>query len=617
MFWTALGATATFDSASVQSTDWPQMLGPSRNGVYAGPRLADTWGPDGPPVVWRKAVGHGLSGPVVVGDRVLLFQRVGNREVLEAMDARTGRTEWRYDYPTTYRDDFGFDDGPRAVPVVSDGVVYTYGAEGQLHAVDLDTGKALWHVDAMAHYRAPKNFFGAGGSPIVEDGRVIANVGGADAGIVALDARTGRELWTSTTDGASYSSGVTTTVAGRRLAMLFTRAGIVGLAPETGEVVLQRAWRSRSASSVNAASPLIVGDRLFISAEYGPGAAVFRLGDGEMTEVWASNDVLSTHYATSVHRDGILYGYHGRQEFGPSLRAVEMATGTVRWNVDQFRAGSITIAGDRLVLMRESGELVIAEATPDAFRPLAAAQVLPPTVRALPAIAGGYLYVRNGDTLLSLDLRREDLAQSPRQVLDQAMADFRAGRITESIAGFDRVAALQPDAAPQLWQRGIALFYAGRYDACRQQFESHRTVNPSDVENAVWHFLCVARAESPAVARTKMLPVGPDGRVPMREIEQMFRGALQPDAVLAAGTSSASAEFYAHLYVGLYLEATGQPARGRQEIRLAAADRYAAAGGYMHDVARVHLAVQRSGHNAYRPVRLDDGPTRVGSIVKH
>jgi lipoprotein NlpI len=202
-------------------------------------------------------------------------------------------------------------------------------------------------------------------------------------------------------------------------------------------------------------------------------------------------------------------------------------------------------------------------------------------------------------------------------VLDRAMADFRAGRITESVAGFDRVAALQPDAAPQLWQRGIALFYAGRYDACRRQFESHRTVNPSDVENAAWHFLCVARAESPVAARAKMLPVGPDGRVPMREIDRMFRGELTPDAVLAAGTGSASAEFYARLYVGLYLEATGEPARGRQEIRLAAADQYAAAGGYMHDVARVHLAVERSGHGAYRPVRLDVGPTRAGSIVKH
>jgi outer membrane protein assembly factor BamB len=356
-------------------------------------------------VVWRKAVGHGLSGPVVVGGRVILFHRQGNREVVEAMNAGTGATEWRYDYPTTYRDDFGFDDGPRAVPVIANDVVYTYGAEGQLHAFNVTNGRGLWHVEAMRKYQVPKNFFGAGGSPVVEGSRVIANVGGPDAGIVAFDAKTGGELWTATKDGASYSSGVMTTVNGQRLALFLTRAGIVGLAPATGEIVMQRSWRSRSASSVNAASPLVIGDRLFISAEYGPGAGAFRIGSGTLTELWSSNDVLSNHYATSVHRNGVLYGYHGRQELGPSLRAVELDTGKIRWTVDGFRAGSITLAGNRLVLVRESGELIVAEATPERYRPLASAQILPATVRALPAIAGGFLYVRNDDTLVCLDLR--------------------------------------------------------------------------------------------------------------------------------------------------------------------------------------------------------------------
>ncbi|MEO6223198.1 MAG: PQQ-binding-like beta-propeller repeat protein [Vicinamibacterales bacterium] len=388
-----------------QAQDWPQMLGPSRDGVYAGPPLADSWPAAGPRVVWRRNAGHGLSGPVVVGNRVILFHRAGNREVVEAMNAATGVSEWRYDYPTAYRDDFGFDDGPRAVPVVADGAIYTFGAEGQLHAIDLATGRARWHVDTMKTYRVPKNFFGTGGSPVVDGGRVIANVGGPAAGIVAFDARTGRELWTATKDGASYSSGVVATVNGERLAVFLTRAGVVGLAPATGDVVLQRPWRARSASSVNAASPLVIGNTLFVSAEYGPGAGAFRMAGGTLTELWSSNDVLSNHYATSVHRDGILYGYHGRQELGPSLRAVELATGKVRWTVDGFRAGSITLAGNRLVLVRESGELVIADATPERFRQLIAAKVMPPTVRALPAIAAGYMYLRNDDTLMCLDLR--------------------------------------------------------------------------------------------------------------------------------------------------------------------------------------------------------------------
>jgi outer membrane protein assembly factor BamB len=400
---TVVGTAPTHSASETQ--DWPQMLGPTRDGVYAGAPLAERWGPKGPRVVWRRTVGHGLSGPVVIGNRVLLFHRVGNQEVIEAMDAATGTTQWRHDYLTSYRDDFGFDDGPRAVPVVANGVAYTYGAEGQLHAVSVTDGRELWHLDAMRRYEVPKNFFGAGGSPVVDDGRVIANIGGPRAGIVAFDALTGRELWTATTDGASYSSGVMATIGGRRLALFLTRQGIVAVAPASGEIVLQRPWRSRSASSVNAASPLVIGDRVFVSAEYGPGAGLFRLTSAALTEIWSSNDALSNHYATSVYRDGILYGYHGRQETGPSLRAIELRTGDVRWTVDRFRAGSITLAGARLILMRESGELVLAEATPDRYRQIASAQVLPATVRALPAIAGGFLYVRNDDTLVCLDLR--------------------------------------------------------------------------------------------------------------------------------------------------------------------------------------------------------------------
>src|SRR6266850_577824 len=117
-------------------------------------------------------------------------------------------------------------------------------------------------------------------------------------------------------------------------------------------------------------------------------------------------------------------------------------------------------------------------------------------------------------------------AGRPQAIFDRAVADFQSGRIAESAAGFDALAKLVPTDAPQLWQRGIALYYARRYQDCRAQFESHRTVNPDDVENAAWHFLCVARAESPERARAALLPVGPDARVPMREVYQMFRGRM-------------------------------------------------------------------------------------------
>lgn len=258
----------------------------------------------------------------------------------------------------------------------------------------------------MRRFEVPKGFFGAAGSPLVEDGRVLANIGGRKGGIVAFDARSGQVLWTATNDQASYSSPIAATIAGRRLAIFLTRAGLVGLDPASGTVLFQRPWRARMAASVNAATPLVVGDLLFVSAEYGPGAGVFRLEGSTLTPLWMSNDVLTNHYATSVQHNGYLYGFHGRQEFGQSLRAVELRTGKVRWSEERFLAGTVTLADDRLVILRERGELVVAPASPDGFRPLARAQILPGTVRAYPALSDGFLFARNEDTLVCLDLRK-------------------------------------------------------------------------------------------------------------------------------------------------------------------------------------------------------------------
>ncbi len=189
---------------------------------------------------------------------------------------------------------------------------------------------------------------------------------------------------------------------------------------------------------------------------------------------------------------------------------------------------------------------------------------------------------------LMLALAANAAQDNVRAIFEQANSDLLAGRFEEAAAGFDTVAARTPDEAPYLWQRGIALYYAGRYQDCREQFELHRTVNPADVENAVWHFMCVARLESPAGARNALLPVGRDPRSPMPEVYRMFRGELSPDDVLASMTEDLSSRFYGHLYVGLYHDALGDGDRALEHIRIAAEERFGA--GYMPAVARVHLA---------------------------
>ena len=213
-------------------------------------------------------------------------------------------------------------------------------------------------------------------------------------------------MWKATSDEASYSSPVAATFGGKPYLLAFTRAGLVGADPASGAIYFKFPWRSRSRSSVNAATPLVVDDLIFLSASYGTGAVVLRVNGSQIEKLWSGDDSLTNHYSTSVYYDGNLYGYHGRQEFGQSFRAIDLHTGKVHWNEDGFGAGTVTRAGDRLLLMRESGELVMIRATPESFSVVSRAQILPGVVRAYPALANGLFYVRNGKKLVCVSLRK-------------------------------------------------------------------------------------------------------------------------------------------------------------------------------------------------------------------
>jgi len=157
---------------------------------------------------------------------------------------------------------------------------------------------------------------------------------------------------------------------------------------------------------VNAATPIVSGDRIFLSASYSTGAVLLQVANGAVTPVWSGDESMSNHYSTSVLKDGFLYGFDGRQEFGQTLRCVELATGKVMWDVDGFGAGTLLVAGDTLVIMRESGELVLAPASPKAFRFNSRAQLIKGVVRAYPALSDGHYFVRNEHQLAAFDLNR-------------------------------------------------------------------------------------------------------------------------------------------------------------------------------------------------------------------
>ncbi|MCI0747058.1 MAG: PQQ-like beta-propeller repeat protein [Verrucomicrobia subdivision 3 bacterium] len=400
-FWFALVVSAT---AALQGQDWPQFLGPARDGTYSGTNLAATWPKEGPPVLWRKNIGAGFSAPVAASGKVILFHRIDDKETVECFESKSGDRLWRYDYPTKYRDDFGFDEGPRGTPAIAGGRVYTCGAEGMLHCLEFASGKKLWDVDARKEFGARKGFFGIACSPLVEGNRVLVEIGGTKAGIAAFNAETGAVAWKTPGAEASYSSPTATTIRDKRCAFFFTREGLTALDAGNGKEYWQFAWRPSLDASVNAATPLVVGETIFVSTSYGRGAALLRFDERKPIVIWSGDEMLSNHYATSVQQGGFLYGYHGRQEQGCDLRCVELETGKVMWTAEGFGAGTVTLAAGSLLLLTEKGELVKAPATAAAFKPAARAQILGLQTRAHPALANGLFFARDRNRLVCVDL---------------------------------------------------------------------------------------------------------------------------------------------------------------------------------------------------------------------
>ncbi len=401
MKWCAL-LTLSLSVGLVRAGDWPQFLGPDRNGTSAE-AIAGQWDSARPRVIWKKAVGEGFAGPVVEGNTVYLFYRRGGVEVLEAFDRLTGASQWQNKEKTDYRDDFGFDPGPRAVPAISGDKIFAMGAEGLVRCVD-KSGKTLWTVAAKDQFGARKGFFGMACSPLVVGDRVILNIGGEGAGIVALDAVTGKLRWKCRSDEASYSSPVMAPLAGKPELVAFTREGVCVVEPETGRQLADFHWRSRMEASVNAATPLVFKDHIFLTASYGTGAVLLNWQSGVLQKRWSNDESLSAHYATPVCRDGYLYGFHGRQEYGPSFRCVDFNTGRVAWSQESFGAGTVTLVGDQLLILKESGELVLAAASSAKFAVKGTGQILGSGVRAYPAISEKVLFGRDKGSLAAVAL---------------------------------------------------------------------------------------------------------------------------------------------------------------------------------------------------------------------
>ncbi len=439
--WFLILATAT----QLLAADWPQFLGPTRNGVSTETGLLDKWPTNGPPVLWEKQIGTGYSAPSVRGNQLVLFHRVGGEEVVESFQADTGKPIWRYAYPSSFVDPYGYNNGPRGTPLLTETACYTFGAEGVLTCLDLKTGKLLWKRVTAEDWNIPPAFFGVGSTPLLEGNILIVMIGGQpNSGVVGLDAKTGKTIWESVGEKnwtgvkmlgwpgepncvwknydkqASYSTPVAATINGQRQVLCLTRQGLVSLNPKTGEINFSFWFRSPANDSVNAMNPVVVDDMIFLSAAYFKvGSVLLKVHPDNkgVDEVWRST-ALEIHWTTPIYHDGYLYAFSGRNEPDARFRCINYKTGQLLWDRDEswphhsaekpivYGRGSAIMADGKLITLGEGGILGMFKLNPKQPEEIRRWQVpqLHPPCWAAPVLSDKRLYLRSEDRLICLGL---------------------------------------------------------------------------------------------------------------------------------------------------------------------------------------------------------------------
>lgn len=442
-----VGLLALLVHTATLAEDWPQLLGPTANGISAETGLLDRWPTNGPPLIWEKRIGTGYGAPSVRGNVLVLHHRLGAEEVVEAFAADGGLPLWRYGYPSQFTDPFGYNNGPRASPLLTTNRCYTFGAEGKLLCLDLETGRLVWQRDTSKEWTVPEAFFGVGSSPILEGDRLLVMIGGqTNSGMVAFAAATGKVVWESVGQNnwqgqpklgwpgeapaewniwdkqASYSTPVMATINGQRQVFCLMRQGLVSLNPQTGAVNFSRWFRSRVEESVNAANPVVVNDQVLISsAYYKLGSVLLRVKKDSRNyeEVWRNTN-LEAHWPTPIYHAGHLYAFSGRNEPDARFLCLDFTTGKLLWDRKEswqahstpqpkvYGRGSLILADGKLIVLGEGGLLGLFNLNFSRDEELSRFQVpqLHYPCWAAPVLAGKKLYLRGEDRLVCLNLAK-------------------------------------------------------------------------------------------------------------------------------------------------------------------------------------------------------------------
>lgn len=388
--------------AGVQAdeTDWPQFLGPRRDGTAPDGGLVAAWLEAGLKVLWRARVGEGYSGVAAVDERLYSMDSTDGAEFLLALRASDGGELWRLRTGSSPGDVYG-GLGPRVTPSVEAGTVFTVTGGGELLAVAGATGRPLWRRNLRDELGWRRPAEGAAGSPLVADGRVYVIIGGSGGrALAAFDRGTGKTLWATQDDNTSYSSAVRWDHAGVAQVLFLAGSTLFSLEPASGRLLWRHPWATHD--SVNVATPLVVPpDRVFISSGYDQGAALIqvrRRADGslEAAELWRSRE-LRNHFSNSVYHGGAFYGFDNA-----FLKAIDAATGRALWRERGFGQGSLALLGAHLAILSEDGELALAEADPKALTVRARQAVLSGRCWTPPSVARGRIYLRSASEIVAL-----------------------------------------------------------------------------------------------------------------------------------------------------------------------------------------------------------------------
>jgi outer membrane protein assembly factor BamB len=430
-------------AARAQGSNWPKFLGPLGTSVSTEKGILSPWPKDGPKIVWQKDVGLGYAMPVIAKGKLYFFdrkpKRIGAEDEsklvrLTCMDAKSGNEIWTFEYPSIYKDSFGYNSGPRCSPILDGDFVYTYGVEGMLHCLKADTGKLVWSVNVNKDFNVIQNFFGVGSTPVIEGDLLIAQVGGSPpgslqrnlfdqslkpngTGVVAFDKHTGKAVYRIGNELASYSSPVLATINNRRYCFVFARGGLLAFEPKSGKIDFHFPFRSEDVESVNASNPVVVGDKVFISECYGPGSALLKIKpngyDVLRDESKKFKKSLAAHWMTPIYHDGYLYGSSGRHTAQAELRCIEFETGKVMWSEPRLTRSSLLMVDGHFVCLAEDGVLRLLKVNPKHYHEVSLIelkdaktkqQLLEYPCWAAPILSNGLMYVRGEERLVCLEL---------------------------------------------------------------------------------------------------------------------------------------------------------------------------------------------------------------------